>query len=60
VVARRYRDYLGGTGDRVDLEDQIANSHFDDPEPRIWITPADQDEPAVGWNGLNGPGDYAG
>jgi hypothetical protein len=43
-VSRHYADYLpeGSTGD---LADQIANTAFDDPEPRIWIVPVDPDEP---------------
>jgi hypothetical protein len=50
VVGRRYSDYLGPDGDRVDLADLLANSVFEDPEARIWISPVDRDKPSAEWN----------
>lgn len=47
--------YLPEGGDRPDLADQLANSSFDDPWPRIWIAPLDaddQDEPNDQWTAL--------
>jgi hypothetical protein len=49
-VEPRYADYLP-EGGRGDLADQIENSIFDDPEPTIWISPADHDAPAGPWQG---------
>jgi len=48
-VERPY-DYLPDGVPLVDLADQIANSTFDDPVPRIWIAPVDSDRPAGQWN----------
>jgi hypothetical protein len=49
-VAPRYADYLPDDGGRVDLADLIANTIYEDPEPRIWIAPLESDDPEGPWN----------
>jgi hypothetical protein len=48
-MVRRYADYLRESEDRPNLADQIANSTFEDPVPRIWISPL-ADDPSSDWS----------
>ena len=50
ALTHRYADYLPDGGGRADLADLIANTTFEDPEPRIWIAPLEFDDPEGPWN----------
>lgn len=52
-MTRQYQDdYLGDDGPKVDLEDLIANSVFEDPDTRIWISVQEGQEPTGQWEAL--------